>query len=417
MLRVLVAAAVERQRRALGDALLDVGEHLLAVRLRDDRAHRHAGLEAVADLDLLRLVHELLDHDVVGGADAEHDAVREAALAGAAEARLGAHLRGARHVGVRHHEHEVLRAAQGLHALALLGAALVDVVRDRRAADERHAGDARVVEDARPPRPSRRAPGSRRPRGSRHSCSSSKMRLCESGTRSLGLTMNVLPQAIACGRNHIGHHRREVERRDRREHAHRLAVGVAVDAGRDVLERAALHGGRDRRSPARCCRSRAGCCCATRRSSCRARRVQDAARGPRSSSRTARFSSNSVPHAVHRRRRAPRGEGLRGGLARRVHVGRAAQRRAREQFVRRRVADVAERGRGGVDPAAADVSSGRCGRRSSRRRRRAWPAPAVTSWDREPLSCWSAGKVGAHGHRVSRRRKSIAVCAADPAPE
>ena len=33
---------------------------------------------------------------------------------------------------------------------------------------------------------------------------SSNNRTCESGTRSLGLTMKVLPHATACGRNHIG---------------------------------------------------------------------------------------------------------------------------------------------------------------------------------------------------------------------
>src|SRR6478752_6773437 len=38
-----------------------------------------------------------------------------------------------------------------------------------------------------------------------------------------------------------GHHGREVERADRAEHADRLAVGLAVDVGRDVLEVAALH--------------------------------------------------------------------------------------------------------------------------------------------------------------------------------
>ena len=42
------------------------------------------------------------------------------------------------------------------------------------------------------------------PSGKPASCSSSNMRICDSGTRSLGLTMNVLPQATACGRNHIG---------------------------------------------------------------------------------------------------------------------------------------------------------------------------------------------------------------------
>jgi len=50
------------------------------------------------------------------------------------------------------------------------------------------------------------------------------MRCCESGTRSLGLTMNVLPHAMAWGRNHMGTIAGKVEARDRREHAQRLPI-------------------------------------------------------------------------------------------------------------------------------------------------------------------------------------------------
>ena len=58
--------------------------------------------------------------------------------------------------------------------------------------------------------------------------------------------MNVLPQAMANGRNQNGHHRREVERHDRGADADGLADGLGVDVARDVLEDAALHRRRDR---------------------------------------------------------------------------------------------------------------------------------------------------------------------------
>ena len=49
-------------------------------------------------------------------------------------------------VGVGQHEHVVLRAAEGLHPLAVRGAGLVDVAGDRRGADEADRGDVGVVE-------------------------------------------------------------------------------------------------------------------------------------------------------------------------------------------------------------------------------------------------------------------------------
>ena len=52
------------------------------------------------------------------------------------------------------------------------------------------------------------------------------------GSFSDGLRMNVLPQAMALANIHIGHHGREVEGRDPRRHAERLADLVDVDTAR-----------------------------------------------------------------------------------------------------------------------------------------------------------------------------------------
>jgi hypothetical protein len=56
----------------------------------------------------------------------------------------------------------------------------------------------------------------------------------------LGLSTKVLPQAMATGNIHIGHHDREVERRDAGHHAQRLAHGPVVYAGGNLFGVVAL---------------------------------------------------------------------------------------------------------------------------------------------------------------------------------
>ena len=62
---------------------------------------------------------DLLDELVGDRVDREHDRDRHAALAGRAEARVDGGVRGEVEVGIRQHQHVVLRAAEGLHALAV----------------------------------------------------------------------------------------------------------------------------------------------------------------------------------------------------------------------------------------------------------------------------------------------------------
>ena len=64
---------------------------------------------------------------------------------------------------------------------------------------------------------------------------------CDSGTCSDGFRMNVLPVAMANGRNHIGTIAGKLNGAIAATDAERLADDVAVDAGRDVLEAEALH--------------------------------------------------------------------------------------------------------------------------------------------------------------------------------
>ena len=134
----------------------------------------------------------------------------------------------------------VLRAAERLHAFAVLRGFLIDVLRDGRTADEGYAGDSRMreqcvdgvlgpmdhVEDA------RRDAGVVR-------------QLNHQRRRKRYLFARFENERVA-GRDRVGpepagYHRREVERRHRRKHAQRLADIFAVDAGGDVLQRLAHH--------------------------------------------------------------------------------------------------------------------------------------------------------------------------------
>ncbi len=130
----------------------------------------------------------------------------------------------------RHDDHVVLGAAETLHALAVRAAAPVDVFGDRRRADEADGLDVRIVDDrvhallvavhdiemppASPPRSSARRGASARRDPALD-----------------GLRMKALPQAMAGASFPHRDHGREVEGRDARHHAERLAHRIDVDAG------------------------------------------------------------------------------------------------------------------------------------------------------------------------------------------
>jgi hypothetical protein len=127
----------------------------------------------------------------------------------------------------------VLRAAQRLHALAVLGRARIDVLRDRRRADERDGADegsSRIASTA------SLSPWTtfRMPAGSPASANASAIqtppRVALAGLEDDGVAGG------DGGRHHPQrHHRREVERRDARDDADRLTHLVHVDAGGDLL--------------------------------------------------------------------------------------------------------------------------------------------------------------------------------------
>ncbi|MCY1435313.1 hypothetical protein D9M71_514030 [compost metagenome] len=145
-LRAIKAAAVDQQLGTFSDALLDVAGDALVRRLRDDRAHFGGQVHALEDLQRARALQQFR-HDLVGHvADKHRHRDRHAALAGRTEGRADQRVDHLVDVGIGHHHHVVLRPAQRLDALAMASPGLVDVVGDRRRADEAHGLDFRVVE-------------------------------------------------------------------------------------------------------------------------------------------------------------------------------------------------------------------------------------------------------------------------------
>ena len=197
--------------------------------LRDERAHLGALLVARADLDLRQPLLDGADQRIGHVADRHDHRDRHAALAGGAvgggDGGIGGHL----DVRVGQHDHVVLRAAQRLDALAVGRSGLVDVLRDRRRADEADGRDVGVLEDA----------------VDRHLVAVDDV---EDAVRQPGL-LQQLTEIDRCGRVLLGrledegvpagdgvgehphrHHGREVEWRDAGRHAERLADLVHVDA-------------------------------------------------------------------------------------------------------------------------------------------------------------------------------------------
>ena len=140
---VVVPAPVDDERRPLGHPGVEVGRHLVAVLRRDERAHV-AAAGAVAGDELAHPVLDLADQLVGDRLDRDEGRDRHAPLPRRAEAGVDGGVRGEVEVGVGQHEHVVLRAAEGLDALAVRRARLVDVLRDRGRADERHRLDVGV---------------------------------------------------------------------------------------------------------------------------------------------------------------------------------------------------------------------------------------------------------------------------------
>ena len=211
---------------------------------RDQRAHLDAGLVARADLDLRNALLDRLDQRLRRVADRDDHRDRHAALARGAVAgrdrRVGRHV----DVGVRQHDHVVLRAGERLAALPVRSRSRVDVLRDRRRADERdrrHVGmlEQRVDRDLVAVHDVEHAVGNAR--------LVQQLREVHGRRRILlrRLEHERVPARDRRREHPHRHHRGEVERRDPADDTERLANRIHVDAGRRLLRVAALQQVRD----------------------------------------------------------------------------------------------------------------------------------------------------------------------------
>ena len=226
---------------AQGNQLFDAGFALGG----DHRPHLHALVQAVADGARGSGIGDALEEFVAGRPNRDADAGGQTALARTTKRRIHCNPGSRLHISIRHDDDRVLRAALGLHALAIGGATAIDIARDRGAADKTHPTDAGVIED-----------------GIDHrfvAVNDLNDTLWEAGLFDqlhefahahghflAGFQNKAIATRYRVGQEPHRHHEREVERRNRRHHAQRLANHVLVDTARDIFVVDALH--QDRRT-------------------------------------------------------------------------------------------------------------------------------------------------------------------------
>jgi hypothetical protein len=162
----------------------------------------------------------------------------------------------------------------------------------------------------------------------------------------------VLPQTIAIGNIHSGHHRREVERRDAGDDAERLPERVGVDAGAHVLGELALQ--------------ELGCAArvlddvdAARKLAGRIRQhlavlARDDCHDLVGALLEQRLETEHDARSGQRRRGGPTGKGGFGGIDRAPDLGGGRKRNARSERTGRRCVDVAKAARCSGCALAAD---------------------------------------------------------------
>ena len=231
----LEAAPIDDQLRAFVDAGLDPVLHALLVRGIDDRAIMRLGIGGDTDAQRLDSGEQLFLEPLGGILAHRHDHRQcHAALSGrpiGRTAKIADHLI---EIGIGHHDTVVLRAAHGLHALARRDAALIDIMRNVRTADEADSADRRMIED-----------GVDHLLVALHHLQNAFRRArfqkqFGQTARHAGVALAGLQdEGVACRDGGAEHphrdHRGEVERRDARADAERLAHRIDIDTGAGAL--------------------------------------------------------------------------------------------------------------------------------------------------------------------------------------
>ncbi len=142
-----MATSVDDQRCAGSYTVVDVAGDLVAMLRSDDRPHIHLCAHTIADAQGAHHRRELCDQRISRRiAHDDGDGDRHATLARRAVAGTDQCIGGLFKIGIWHHDHVVLGAAQCLHALAAGGAARIDVFGNRRGANETHGAHLRMIQ-------------------------------------------------------------------------------------------------------------------------------------------------------------------------------------------------------------------------------------------------------------------------------
>eukprot|EP01022_Parablepharisma_sp_SALTPOND_P021543 TRINITY_DN427_c0_g3_i1.p1 TRINITY_DN427_c0_g3~~TRINITY_DN427_c0_g3_i1.p1 ORF type:complete len:877 (-),score=398.28 TRINITY_DN427_c0_g3_i1:14792-17422(-) len=350
--RHLVAATIDHQGGAFFHATADQSLDALLGGGRHHRAHLGSGVHAFVDLQVAGAVGQGRHQGIAGAAHRHRHRDRHAALAGRAEGCTHQGIHGQLHVGIGHHHHVVLGAAQGLHALALGRATGIDVFGNRGRADEADGLDLGMIQQ--------------RIDGDLVTLHDVEDAIGQAGflqqlgdqQRRRGIALGRLQhEAVATGdgdgEHPHRHHRREVEWRDAGHHAQRLAHRPGIDATGDLVGVFALEHLRDaggelddldaarhfalgiRKGLAMLAHDEAGDVVGPLLD-----QVQEAEQHPR---------------ARQRRRIGPAGEGRHARLDGGIDLFGGAQRHLRHRHAQRRVEDIGIAPALGIDALAADV--------------------------------------------------------------
>ncbi len=222
-------AAIDHQIGARLDALADVVAHPRQRGAGDQWAVVGLRVQAVADAELIDPLNEPVTQPICRlFADGHRNADRHAPLAGTAVAGADQCVDSLVQVGIRQDDHVVLGATEALRPLAVRGGGRVDVLRDVGAADEADGLDVGVGQDGVDGflvaldhlEHTRGQTGLYEELGQSQRHRRIALRRLENEGVSACQRGTGLPQ---------WDHRREVERRDARDHAERLADGIDVD--------------------------------------------------------------------------------------------------------------------------------------------------------------------------------------------
>src|SRR5690554_1924098 len=242
--RHFVAAPVHQQFGALfhadGDVVLDAFQCFLG----NDRAHFGIQMHAVLDLQRAGTLLQGGQYFLAYIAHQHGNRDGHAALAGRAVGGSGQCIHGAFDIGVRHDDHVVLGAAQRLYALAEMGAALVYVLSNRRGTHKADGGHIFMFEQ-----------GIDHDLVALHHVEHAvgqsglleqlRHEYRNAGIALAGLQYESIAGSDGHGKHPARHHAWEVERRDARNDAQRLAHGPVIDAIGNLLGVIALQQLRD----------------------------------------------------------------------------------------------------------------------------------------------------------------------------